>query len=70
MSNTPVTMNARRVNTLLGCVRAMREFEAQFPGLLIETDDLLPAEQMLVAALARIRDNEDRINRKRMAGRR
>lgn len=65
MSNTPVTMNERRLRTLLACVRFTNRFEEMFPGMLTPNDDLLPAEQMLLAALARIRDNEERILRKR-----
>lgn len=66
MSNTPVTMNERRVRTLLACVQFTRDVGEAVPGLLDKNDDLLAAEHMLIAALARIRDNEERIERKRM----
>lgn len=66
MSNTPVTMNERRVRTLLACVQFARDVANADPGLLVADDDLLPAEHMLLSALARIRANEERIAAKRL----
>lgn len=63
MSNTPITMNERRARTYLACVQALQRLHEEFPSLFDDDPrELDGAEQMMLAALDRIRDNERRIS--------